>query len=461
MSAPKLTPIPALRRSRARGHASTFRAPHGALRLLVALGFALQALPAQAQTVTTPVMSFPATNMQVEIDNVVKMQSDRLFINKRQCLGSLYDDTGTDDGTGTDNGTGTDVDAGMDGGQTDLDAGRDGGTPSDASTATPDAAAFIAQPKGNGEDIVGTDDSVEVTITVTNLGMIAPGANVLEFWMGMGSQDCFAPAGRQTVLPNAPPCKRINGVLRSIDNKKQVLNFKARDLFTDPYKSDRPDEPSTNPSWFCDLQGPWSLFIVPLTNDTPGSGMPGPALSNTLKINFEPDFTPLDPVTSVRGGRGETTVTVSWDMATGADMLTNYTVYFDRNAKAASDGECASSILVQGQNLPFDTAGLDGRTGKGTSLSTNPEDLGLAVNQKLPAAVVSLDAAGNTSLISNVVCVERVSTTGFWDACDKNENCKDGFDQCSLSVSRDHIGWAGWSLGALGLALWMRRRRSV
>lgn len=448
MSAPKLTPCSA-------------RAPLGALRLplLACLGLALHALPAQAQTNPTGVMSFPATNVQVEIDNVVKKQSDRLFINKQQCLGPVLYEVANAAATG--GGTETGLDAGADASTgTASDAGGDAGASSDAGSDA-SAAAFIAQPKAAG-DTVDTDDSAPITITITNLGTIAPGANVLEFWMGMSGQDCFAPAGRQTVMPNNPPCKRIDGVVRSIDTKKQVLNFKARQLFTDPYKT-RPDGVAPeDPSLFCNLQGPWSLFIVPLKNDTPSSGTPDMPIASTLKINFEPDFQPLPALSSVRGGRGETMVTVSWDMANGADNLTKYNVYFDKAAKTSSAGDCKSSVLVPGKYLPLDTAQHDGQTSNvATTLSTNPESLGLAVNEKLPAAVVSLDAAGNFSQISNVVCVERVTTTGFWDACDQNANCKDGFDKCSVSFSRDHMSWAGWSLGALGLALWLRRRRSV
>jgi hypothetical protein len=153
-------------------------------------------------------------------------------------------------------------------------------------------------------------------------------------------------------------------------------------------------------------------------------------------------------------------------MATGANNLTNYRVYFDISApQPAGEGECASTVLIPGGNLPFNTdlAGLDDRTTKGTSLSADPQSLGIGIDQKIPAAVVALDAAGNTSKISNVVCLERINTEGFWDACNSDEKCKDGFDTCSLSVvGKTGIGaWLGWSLGALGLALWLRRRRSV
>ena len=94
MSAQKLTPIP----------------------FLVGLGIALHAAPVWAQaTPTTPVMSFPTNNVEVVIDGQKKMQSDHLYINARQCLGSKYGEQdagtapetpdGTEDGGTTDAGT--------------------------------------------------------------------------------------------------------------------------------------------------------------------------------------------------------------------------------------------------------------------------------------------------------------------------------------------------------------------
>ena len=44
----------------------------------------------------------------------------------------------------------------------------------------------------------------------------------------------------------------------------------------------------------------------------------------------------------------------------------------------------------------------------------------------------------------------------------QNKECSDGFNSCSLSMKKSDMGsWLGWSLGALGLALWFRRKRSV
>ena len=122
---------------------------------------------------------------------------------------------------------------------------------------------------------------------------------VLEFWMGMEGQDCTTPANRMSPTTNQgrPPCKQVGTPLRNIDTKKQVLTFSAQELFSDPYTDGT-----------CDLQGVWTLYIVPLINDTPMTGTPGAALGPVIFVRFEPDFTPLAPVTNVSGGRGETEV---------------------------------------------------------------------------------------------------------------------------------------------------------
>ncbi|MFT3922712.1 MAG: hypothetical protein QM778_09275 [Myxococcales bacterium] len=404
---------------------------------LVSLGVVLAtAVPAAAQSPTTgPVTSFPP-NVAVKIDGDEKAVGDRLFVNRKQCFGSQANegDAGTGAETADDGGTdaGTSADAG-----TSSDGGVNGST---------SALKLITK--------ATTGDGAPIQVTLTNLNTQATQATVMEFWMGMGSQDCFGATNRTSTSanPGKPACKKV-GEIRNLDARKQVINFTAQELFTDPYSTG-----------ICTLQGLWTLWLVPLTNPTPVSGTPENGIGTPIYVKFEPDFTPLAAVTSVKGGRGETQVTVSWNMASGANSLTNYHVYFDTSAPLPSgSGPCTSSLLVQGQNLPLDTTGLKSEPPtKGTSITVNPDSLNLDFNQRVATAVVSVDAAGNESEVSNVVCVERVSTTGFWDACNMNGNCKDDFNSCSLSFGdKSRLGWLGWSLGALGVALWLRRRRTV
>ena len=96
----------------------------------------------------------------------------------------------------------------------------------------------------------------------------------------------------------------------------------------------------------------------------------------------------------------------------------------------------------------------------GRSYNVNPEDLGLEIGDMIPVAVTSVDLADNESGPSAVVCMQRIATAGFVDACEADPDCRGSFDSCSLSHGTSN-GFFGFSLGALGLALWLRRKRSV
>jgi len=84
---------------------------------------------------------------------------------------------------------------------------------------------------------------------------------------------------------------------------------------------------------------------------------------------------------------------------------------------------------------------------------------GIETGTSLPAAVVTVDPAGNESTLSDVVCVQRVETNGFWDVCQNDPKCAADFENgCSLS-SNSGGGAVGLSLLALALMTLNRRRR--
>ena len=77
---------------------------------------------------------------------------------------------------------------------------------------------------------------------------------------------------------------------------------------------------------------------------------------------------------------------------------------------------------------------------------------------EIAVAAVAIDPAGNESKLSNPICVQRINTIGFLDACDQTPGCREGLKSCSLSpVGRG----SAWELSLLGLALaaLIRRRR--
>lgn len=299
-------------------------------------------------------------------------------------------------------------------------------------------------------------DPVDIDVEIANLSATHKGVKFLEFWVAQSGQDCHSAALRKVETNTGrPQCTRVPvETVRSINGQKQPLSFTAQELFSNPYLS--ADEGT------CILQGAMSLFIVPLASETTESAQ-ADGIGPAIKISFEVDFDPLNPPGSVRGGSGETTVTLRWQTVGSDDPLTNYKIFVDTSATSPAGGPCPSELLVEGEEADIADPAFKSKTTKGTSQAVNPADYGIDVGEQVPAAVLTIDAAGNPSLVSNVVCIQRVATSGFWDVCNADEKCADSFDTCSLSHAgaRSRGGWILGTFGMLGLALWVRRRRTV
>jgi hypothetical protein len=324
-----------------------------------------------------------------------------------------------------------------------------------------------------------------IEIDIANLVRATAQVNVLEVWRGQsstdsntsftrsatGGQNCFKGDARRNTSatgsggsvtqctkmkfsPNSasePPVDVIN----SVNTTNQKIFIRAVDAFT-----------SSGSSSNCDLSAGWSLYVVPLSQPTPTT--PGaqpsdgvlayPSSSEVLEIKFYIDTTPLDPPGSVSGGSGNTQVKISWKTPSGANLQTKYDIIYDESAREPAGDSCKSTLLVSGKDIPSDPDIKSKSAGSTTSLTIDPAELGLSTNEQVPAVVVSKDAAGNLSKASNVVCVERVNTKGFWGACEQEDGCAEGFDGCSISLLGRNHAW-GWSLSLVGLALWLRRSR--
>ncbi len=318
---------------------------------------------------------------------------------------------------------------------------------------SPAGKVYINKNQCNG---TASKPSVEVKVELSNLSASHGSPNLLEFWVGQNNQDCHAVAGRK---PDAntqgkTPCVRVPvEPVRNVNPRKQELEFTAADLFTDT----RADADAK-----CNLQGPTTLFVVPLPSETTTTSQ-AEAIGSPIKITFDVDFEPMAAPGGVRGGAGETSITVRWNSVGSTDPLMRYGLYLDTDAISEAGGSCESDLLVKGKELDIFNEALKSRTTKGTSEEIKPSDFGVDIGEQIPAAVVTFDAAGNASVVSNVVCVQRVATSGFWDICDADASCSDEFNTCSVSLAggRARSGFAAGTLLLLGLALWVRRRRTV
>ncbi|MFT3928514.1 MAG: hypothetical protein QM778_38650 [Myxococcales bacterium] len=308
-------------------------------------------------------------------------------------------------------------------------------------------------------EVAEDGQGVTIEITVTSLStQLNAGAGVLELWVGQYSQDCSLGSNRQTLnvsLDHKTVCYQVADPIYAIDATKQKFKLNARSLF-----SSDPSDPDVG----CDLQSGQSLWILPLANATPTSGAPGDAIAPALEIRFVVDVTALGAPTDVSGGSGETQAVVDWDAPSGADTLTTYEIYYDLTGISESaDATCSSELLVPGAEAGTPSEGSLERVslGNATRKTINPGDLGLAIGEKVPLALVALDAAGNRSVLSEVVCLRMVDTQGFWDACDADASCRGGLAACSAApwtTAREDGGAFAWELAGLLFALLWRKR---
>lgn len=203
------------------------------------------------------------------------------------------------------------------------------------------------------------------------------------------------------------------------------------------------------------------------------------------------DVTPPDAPTSVAAGPGEGVAVVTWDYAgslsTDADGgtttaapadLQGYFLLCDPPPGNAGDGGVSDASTLPGDEMDDG----DGTTCGDSALSTlDPNDSasfnryrcsdligasarrgvasGLTNGHVYRMAVVAQDLAGNRSTVAVAAnCVTPVPVTDFWERY-RQVGGQATPGACGVRVGK--VGGAGaWLVVALGVALWMRRRRT-
>lgn len=171
----------------------------------------------------------------------------------------------------------------------------------------------------------------------------------------------------------------------------------------------------------------------------------------------------LDPVapaaaSDLAGGAGDSTVSLAWTAPSGAATSLYGTHVFVDTAGCA--GGTPSSLLLIPGSAPT-LAPIRFVTGTAATLSLNPSELGLGYGDAAAVAISFVDSARNESLLSNLTCIERVQTTGYWDAfCQANPDNKSCTTSggCSLARANTSTGQASW-LFILGAFLAFRGKR--
>jgi len=171
-----------------------------------------------------------------------------------------------------------------------------------------------------------------------------------------------------------------------------------------------------------------------------------------------------DAPTSVKGGSGNTEISISWKAE--AAQLRDFRLY--GLAGACVNGEYVGSASDGGTD-DNDDAGTDNESGgwivvksgiPGTAMSDSVSGsaLGLDYDEEGAVAVSARDLAGNEGELSEPACVKRVRTEGFCSAQEAGGGkCK----SCSVRAvgATTASGPVAWVVAGLALMLGARRRR--
>ncbi|MDB4973784.1 MAG: hypothetical protein JWN48_2125, partial [Myxococcaceae bacterium] len=333
---------------------------------------------------------------------------------------------------------------------------------------------------------------------------------VVEAWLGVGNgENCATSANRVKQGSGAlPPLCTFLGVDTS-GSRTPTITVPGNQLFQQDGWRNNNDKPAIDRD--CDAVSgspAYTVYFIPLqttTTDVNGSEPSSIGTLSTLKATFSPFTRRPSAPTSLTPLSGESEIGVSFKAPSSSMTLTTYRAYFDISGQKGTNGQaglipdagmdagldagaisivgadgsvsdsgtsadldastvstgalmCGAGPLENNQPPPINQANIR-RSGVEKSTTIKLQDLsGVPVGTSVAVAVVALDPAKNESKLSVPVCVERVSTNGFWDTCNKTEGCSDGFDSCSLSPTRSGSAWS-FGLFSLALAALIRRRR--
>jgi hypothetical protein len=319
---------------------------------------------------------------------------------------------------------------------------------------------------------------------------------VAELWVGVGSQDCSSAAARQRASTGASEavCKLV--AVRKDSSNPITIKTTARRLFgTDDSDVDTDAGTSTDagilgnddagddagvaedggadagevevdtstglePSGCDEVKGQtYRAFFIPLDQATDtAANMAYPPVTfgySTLTTTFTL-FTDLpDAPTNLSPKDGESLIGVKFSAISGALPRTKYRAYFDWGTGAE---ECGSGALAAETVSPATEDTIASVTSSSTTINLKDLDAkDIPIDSLVAVSVVTVDPAGNESLLSAPICVRREETIGFGDRCKMDPDCK--LDSCALRPgARTGGALGGASLLALALALFMRRR---
>jgi hypothetical protein len=283
-----------------------------------------------------------------------------------------------------------------------------------------DQTVYIGKPK--------CQEGVIFKFKLTGYNQSSP-INNLELWASSGT-DCSSASNRLTNTTTTPPCWLV-GEKQAVSGDVTIDGIDSLAIFKKSADDDSGECPDRSGNKY-------TVYFVALPNPTESSPASPPepiaGIESRTAVFTLYTQTPAYPAT-VTSRNGESQLQVDWDKAAGFTNLSNYRVVFDTSV--GSDSTCSSSLLVQDSVPPeADNVSLFATNAK-TGMSALLKDLDkkqVAIHDYVAAAVVHQDQAGNDSNLSEVMCIERVEVDGFLEVCERDPECRGGFNSCSVDL---------------------------
>lgn len=192
------------------------------------------------------------------------------------------------------------------------------------------------------------------------------------------------------------------------------------------------------------------------------------------------DTAPPRPPTSIRGGRGEAQIPVSWSV--GSERVNGFEIYVDSGSgpapgsdaavavpsddmgdggvsptAGATNPDCGTGALTEGAAADSVLSYRAKEVRSPTATSTNLARSDIQ-GERAAVAVAAVDEAGNKSTLSKVECVEIVPTTGLKDLYEQNHGPIPQGCPCAAAGPAQLEGALPIALALTALAYRRRRR---
>lgn len=283
-----------------------------------------------------------------------------------------------------------------------------------------------------------------IPLQLTNVPFSMLQSRFISVWRGTPtSAACNMAANRRPVAGAMPICTFVTSF--PIDSTMMQVNLGAGTAF-----GGECDTNSSQEFWF---------LTVPAAEDNSTDVPSGEFTFASIPIELDP--TAPDAPTELSEGAGDRQIEISWTNPTSATDVKSARVYVDTMGCDASGGVIEGGMLIAGEAPPDD---LDPETfGAVRTAQLNGETLGLDIGEYAAVGVTLVDRANNESVLSNIVCIQRVEVRGFWDAyCAERglsaDDCRQRYGCAARPGARGSFG-AVLVVGAVFVAF-ARRKKS-